>query len=288
MSAANSKDDTFGFGGAPVRELATLQSIASPGDIAFFGANRELARKFGTPNPGAADFVRENTIAMLPWTRRFGRPCHDIGVIATENPADLMKEIASISSIVSRMGLCPALIGCDHTASFANVLGTLVDGGHLTYVYFDAHFDFGMHSENDGLDNSTFVKFLLGTDKITEIVNIGGRSWSSFEPIYEEIPGFTFVPHRSIEAMLADLEGLKGRPVYVSIDADVLDPAHAPNVSCPEPFGMSPSEILTLCTWIGQSCTLIGADLCEVVPSDRSLRSEQALMRCLHALFARQ
>jgi arginase family enzyme len=288
MSAPGAtQDDVIGFGGAPVRPLETLQAIAQPGDIAFFGVNRDLARQFGVPNPGAADFVRENTACMLPWTRRFGRTCYDIGVLSGEDPAALMKEIAMLSGTLSRMAVHPALIACDHTASFANVLGTLVDGGHLTYVYFDAHFDFGMHSKRDSLDNGNFVKFLLGADKITEIVNIGGRSWSTFEPIYEEIPGFTFIPYHDTEQVTALLARLAGQPVYVSIDADVLDPATSPNVTSPEPFGMTPAQLLACCDWLGQSCQVIGADLCEVLPAPQSFKSEQALMRCLHALFPR-
>jgi len=93
------------------------------------------------------------------------------------------------------------------------------------------------------------------------------------------------VPHTTTAEVIMRLAWLRHRPVYVSIDADVLDPTGAPNVCCPEPFGLAPSDLLAICKWLGESCEVVGADLCEPMPSPQSLRSEQVLMRCLHALF---
>ena len=52
-------------------------------------------------------------------------------------------------------------------------------------------------------------------------------------------------------------------------------PSAAPNVCCPEPFGLSTAELFSVCAWLGESCTVIGGDLCEVVPSTPGLCSEQ-------------
>ena len=93
------------------------------------------------------------------------------------------------------------------------------------------------------------------------------------------------VPRLFVKGMIERLAPLRASAVYVSIDADVLDPACAPHVSCPEPFGMALEELFELCAWIGGACNVVGADLCELVPTPESLGVEQALMRCLHALF---
>jgi agmatinase len=54
-------------------------------------------------------------------------------------------------------------------------------------------------------------------------------------------------------------------PVYVSIDIDVLDPAHAPGTGTPEAGGLTSRELLhTLRALVG--CNVVGADIVEVSP----------------------
>ena len=81
-------------------------------------------------------------------------------------------------------------------------------------------------------------------EQVNAVVNIGGRAWSTFAPIYTGLSKFRHIsgapPLPSAEQIIQRLAGLAGAPVYVSLDADVVDPAFAPNVSCPEPFGLQP------------------------------------------------
>jgi arginase family enzyme len=282
----------YGLGGAPMAELAKLPQIGQPGDLVFFGVDAEIERHFGCANDGAAVFVRDNTIGMMPWTQACARPCTDIGIVTATQPDVILREATTIARYVSALGRRPALIGCDHTASIAGLTGTLQGSGRrLSYLFFDAHLDLGLHAPVDRLHNGNFAGRILQMDMVSRVVNVGGRSWATYAPIYREIPRFTSIagglPPIPAAAAIAQLErlGLKGEPLYVSIDADVLDPSCAPNVPCPEPFGMTAADLFMICRWIGESCTVVGADLCEILPSKQSLGSEQALMRCLHALF---
>ncbi len=56
------------------------------------------------------------------------------------------------------------------------------------------------------------------------------------------------------------------RPLYVSIDIDVLDPAHAPGTGTPEAGGMTSRELLEILRGL-RELNLIGADVVEVAPS---------------------
>ncbi|SKY00088.1 agmatinase [Mycobacteroides abscessus subsp. abscessus] len=59
---------------------------------------------------------------------------------------------------------------------------------------------------------------------------------------------------------------LAGGPVYVSVDIDVLDPAHAPGTGTPEAGGLTSRELLhTLRALAGLQ--VVGADIVEVSPS---------------------
>ena len=54
-------------------------------------------------------------------------------------------------------------------------------------------------------------------------------------------------------------------PVYVSIDLDVFDPAHAPGVSHREPGGLRPRGVISILQQL--EGPLVGADIVELNPS---------------------
>jgi agmatinase len=56
------------------------------------------------------------------------------------------------------------------------------------------------------------------------------------------------------------------RPVYISIDIDVLDPAHAPGTGTPEPGGLTTRELQMILHGLAD-LDLIGADVVEVSPA---------------------
>ncbi len=276
----------YGFGGAPICMIDDIENRGQPGDVVFFGLNHQLGRRFGHRNPGAASFVRNATAAMMPWTRQFGPVCHDIGTLSEARPGAAIKEAISISSYLAGIGRRPCLIGCDHTASLANIVGVAHAATEpLTYVYFDAHFDIGLHNNETELNNGNFIGALLHNDKIARVINIGARSWSTFDAVYDRVERFSAIRFTSVANVIERLADLGDGPIYVSLDADVLDPSYAPNLPCPEPFGLSSGDLLTICDWLGRNHRIAGADMCEIMPSDRSLCSEQVVMRSMMALF---
>ncbi|HOX29239.1 MAG TPA: arginase family protein, partial [bacterium] len=244
----------FGFGGAQFIELAELRRTERKGDLVFLGFDKELSRHFGDCNSGAAAFVREKTFCMMPWTQEFAAPSHDIGIVTCGDLDLAIKAISVFCGHIATLGCRPILVGCDHTASLAAALGVAFSSEKPpVYLYFDAHLDLGLHNVTPNLHNGNFVNFLLKSDRIAEVVNVGSRCWSSFVPVYDNVPRFSIVkggvPHVPPEKMIEQLSSLKGRTLYVSLDADVLDPSCAPNVSCPEPFGMSAMELFEVCNW---------------------------------------
>ena len=56
------------------------------------------------------------------------------------------------------------------------------------------------------------------------------------------------------------------RPVYVSIDIDVLDPAHAPGTGCPEPGGVTFRELSNFLYSL-EGLRVVALDVMEVSPN---------------------
>jgi arginase family enzyme len=67
---------------------------------------------------------------------------------------------------------------------------------------------------------------------------------------------------REAAAMVATID----RPLYVSLDIDVLEPMLAPGISHPEPGGLTPREVLDVLDAV--TAPVVGADLVEYNPDN--------------------
>jgi agmatinase len=68
-----------------------------------------------------------------------------------------------------------------------------------------------------------------------------------------------------IKEILSDVEqSAKNRAIYLSIDADAIDPAFAPGVGNPEPYGLTPLELRTAIRALAPRVS--GFDIVEITP----------------------
>ena len=70
-------------------------------------------------------------------------------------------------------------------------------------------------------------------------------------------------PGHPVDVVRRLLPELRGHPLYVTIDVDVLDPAEAPGTGSPEPGGLRVPELIEIVRLLGD-CRIIGGDLVEV------------------------
>ena len=74
-----------------------------------------------------------------------------------------------------------------------------------------------------------------------------------------------FYPFEAARGLQSCLPGLKERPVYVTLDIDILDPAYAPGTGTPEPGGIQPAEIFEILAML-QELQVVGLDIVELAP----------------------
>jgi len=82
-----------------------------------------------------------------------------------------------------------------------------------------------------------------------------------------------FYPFEIIPSIAKVLPEIVGRPVYITIDIDVLDPAYACGTGTPEPGGCSPDDLIKTLGML-KDFNVVGMDVVEVSPihdsSDRT------------------
>ncbi|HEV7853193.1 MAG TPA: arginase family protein, partial [Mycobacterium sp.] len=86
-----------------------------------------------------------------------------------------------------------------------------------------------------------------------------GMTWHTMQEIWER--GFKEVMRDAVAEALA-----KADKLYVSVDIDVLDPAHAPGTGTPEPGGITSADLLRMVRQLCYEHDVAGVDVVEVAP----------------------
>ena len=202
----------------------------------------------------------------------------DAGDIAC-TPFDIDEAIVQIETGARELlGSSDAFIalGGDHTIALPLLRAVHGAHGPVALVHFDAHLDtwdsyFGAAYTHGTPFRRAHEEGLLAPDRCAH-VGIRGPLFSAQDLVDDAGFGFTIVGAfdyltRSVASVADELRARVGdAPVYVSIDIDVLDPAHAPGTGTPEAGGMTSRELLaTLRALAG--INVIGADVVEVAPA---------------------
>lgn len=138
----------------------------------------------------------------------------------------------------------------------------------LVLIHIDAHADLREEYEGEPLSHSTPVRKICDLIGAENVYSFGIRSGMREEFQFAKESGMHMYKF-DVEAPLKEvLPKLAGRNVYVTIDIDVLDPAHAPGTGTAEAGGITSKELLESITMITNSgLHIVGADLVEVAPA---------------------
>jgi agmatinase len=233
------------FGPSAIRAGSRLMRAYHPGLDAFPFETQQVA---DAGDVGVSPFDIDAAISMIERATR-----------------DLLEAATSVIAL-----------GGDHTIALPLLRAVAAKHGPVALVHFDAHLDtwdsyFGA-SYTHGTPFRRAAEEGLFVSDASAHVGIRGPLFSPQDLRDDAGFGFTIVSafdyeHRSCEEVAAQLQArVEGSPVYVSIDVDVMDPAHAPGTGTPEAGGLTSRELLaTLRAMDG--VRIVGADVVEVAPA---------------------
>jgi guanidinobutyrase / D-arginase len=202
----------------------------------------------------------------------------DAGDLAI-NPFDLDDAIRSIERGADELRSHDATllsIGGDHTIALPLLRSLHRAHGRIAVLHFDAHLDtwdtyFGAPFTHGTPFRRASEEGLLDPEHCLH-VGIRGPLYSDKDLAEDGVLGFQVIgsDDYQTDGVTTVVERMRARlgdvPVYVSIDIDVLDPAHAPGTGTPEAGGLTSRELLhTLRGLVGAN--VVGADIVEVAPA---------------------
>jgi agmatinase len=195
------------------------------------------------------------------------------------NPFDIAEAIGQIEAgaedFLSAAGHLLS-IGGDHTVALPLLRAVRRKFGQVALVHFDAHLDtwdtyFGAPYTHGTPFRRAFEEGLLVEERSMH-VGIRGPLYAKTDLSEDASMGFRVVTAMELETegVGAVVERVRARvgdaPVYVSIDIDVLDPAHAPGTGTPEAGGLTSRELLGILRGLAGS-PIVSADIVEVSPA---------------------
>ena len=202
----------------------------------------------------------------------------DVGDVAC-NPFDISEAVAQIQAGAAELltGADHLLaIGGDHTIAFPLLRVMRERFGPVALVHFDAHLDtwdtyFGAPVTH-GTPFRRAAEEGLFRDDASMHVGIRGPVYARSDLDEDTDLGFRII--RAMELERTGVDGVITRirervgdaPLYLSIDIDVLDPAHAPGTGTPEAGGLTSRELLGILRGLS-GLNLVGADVVEVSPA---------------------
>jgi agmatinase len=178
----------------------------------------------------------------------------------------------------------PLGLGGEHLVSWPVIKAMYKKYPDLAIIHMDAHTDLREQYEGEPLSHSTPIRKAAELIGPTNVYSFGIRSGMKEEFEWAKENGMYIAKFEVLEPLKEVLPKLAGRPVYVTIDIDVLDPAHAPGTGTVDAGGITSKELLAAIHEIAKSdVEVVGADLVEVAPvydhSEQTANTASKLVR---------
>ncbi|MGM7669555.1 agmatinase [Microbacterium sp. A93] len=277
------------YSGAPtfalLPRLDEVEAAGQRADIKVVGVPFDAGVSY---RPGARfgpGHVRQSSRLLRPYnpatdTSPFAQvQVADAGDMAI-NPFDIDEAIATIQADALDLtadGASLVAIGGDHTIALPLLRAAAERAGSpVALLHFDAHLDtwdtyFGAAYTHGTPFRRAAEEGLLDTEAACH-VGTRGPLYGRQDLDDDTRLGFGIVTSADVYRQGADAvaarlaERIGDRPLYLSVDIDVLDPAHAPGTGTPEAGGMTSRELLEILRGL-RGANLVGADVVEVAPA---------------------
>jgi agmatinase len=255
---------------------------ASELDIALIGVPFDGGTTYRPGPRFGPRHVREQSSIIRPWNPVLN--CNpfekwriaDYGDLSL-NPLSIEDTFSRITSQLSQVlaqKARPVCVGGDHSILLPILRAIHKRHGPVALIQFDAHNDtwsgyFGSpHSHGTPVRRAVEEGLLL--EGFVLQAGLRGQVYSNDDFEFGREHGFHVLTsedlHRSgAPAVTKILKRLRSKPVYFTLDIDVVDPAFAPGTGTPQVGGLSSAQVLDLVRCL-QGQNLVGCDLVEVSP----------------------
>jgi agmatinase len=239
-------------------------------DIALFGVCWDGTSSFKAGSRFAGFAVREASFGMEEFSFYQQASLMDIKFtdygdlfLPPGQKQRVLDDIASGVKEIRGKGQFPLAFGGEHLLALPLILAAYEEYPDLAVVHFDAHADLRPDLWGDPFTHATILGRVCDKIGYQNLKQFGIRSGSKEE--YEIAKQHDTMRPFTVEAIKEHLASLGDRPIYLTLDLDVLDPSIYPGTGTPEPGGILWDTLIAgLKQFKGKR--LVGMDCLELAP----------------------
>ncbi len=157
----------------------------------------------------------------------------------------------------------PVMLGGEHLVTLGTMRAIVKKYPDVHVIHFDAHTDLRDDYCGEEYSHATVIKQVYNLVGDNKIHQFGIRSGEKYE--FEFAKNHTNLHKFDLKGFEKTVELLKGKPVYFTLDLDVLDPSIFCGTGTPEAGGVSFKELLDAILMLNK-LNVVGCDINELSP----------------------
>ena len=240
--------------------------------VVLFGAPFDSTTSFRPGTRFAGPAIRGDSWGLetySPYQDRDLTDCHifDSGdlELAIGDSEKVLAVIEERAETILKDDKLPFLIGGEHLVTLGSIRAAARKYPDFHIIHLDAHTDLREDYLGVRLSHACVIRRcweILGNGRIHQF---GIRSGEKDEFEWAK-SGHTSLHPFDLEGLEETVESLKGKPVYFTLDLDVLDPSVFPGTGTPEPGGIDYMTLQRAVIAVCQNVCLVGCDVNELCP----------------------
>lgn len=239
-------------------------------DIVLFGAPFDGTTSFRPGTRFGPSAIRSESFGIETYSPYQDRDLIEISVCDTgdlelpfgntEKVLDIIEKTAD--DILSAKKI-PVMLGGEHLITLACVSAVLKKYPDLHIIHFDAHTDLRDEYLGEKFSHSSVMRRIWEKVGDGRIHQFGIRSGEKHE--FEFAKEHTVLHKFNLNGFEETVEKLKGKPVYFSLDLDILDPSVFCGTGTPEAGGVAFVELLDAVLSLSK-LNVVACDINELSP----------------------
>ena len=258
--------------------------------IVIFGAPFDSTTSYRPGTRFASRYMRAESYGLETYSPYQDLDLEDIDIFDSGDLelcfGDTQKALEDIENHTRKIldsGKLPLMIGGEHLVTLGAVRAVYDKYPDLYVIHFDAHADLRDEYLGATLSHASVIHRvwdMVGDDKIYQFgIRSGERAEFEWGKNHVKTQKFNF------DGLDGVIERLKGKPVYFTIDLDVLDPSVFPGTGTPEAGGVSFTELLDAILKVSK-LNIVGMDINELSPMlDASGASTAVALKVMRELL---
>lgn len=241
--------------------------------IVLFGAPFDSTTSFRPGTRFAPHTIRSESFGLETYSPLLDRDLEDISVfdsgdleLCIGSSEKALAQISERTATILADNKLPLMIGGEHLVTLGAFREVIKKYPDVHIIHFDAHTDLRDEYLGVGLSHACVIRRCHDLTGDGRIHQFGIRSGERSEFRWAD-SGHTDLHKFNFDGLTETMKQIGRKPVYFTIDLDVLDPSIFPGTGTPEAGGVGFNDLLNAISTVCDNCRIVAADVNELCPT---------------------